>query len=78
MFQDAPFAPEMVALPPGRFWMGSKNGEGEYDAKTSVPGTRSTIPRAIAVGRYPVTFEEWDFAQADKEWAAMAKPRNEA
>ncbi len=29
VFQDAPFAPEMVVVPPGRFWMGSRDGEGE-------------------------------------------------
>jgi formylglycine-generating enzyme required for sulfatase activity len=74
VFQDAPFAPEMVAVPPGRFWMGSKDGEGYGDER---PRHEVTIPRAIAVGRYPVTFEEWDFAQADKEWSEITgvKPR---
>ncbi len=74
VFQDAPFAPEMVAVPPGRFWMGSKDGEGDKDEH---PRHEVTVPRAIAVGRYPVTFEEWDFAQADAEWAEITgiKPR---
>jgi formylglycine-generating enzyme required for sulfatase activity len=74
VFQDAPFAPEMVALPPGRFWMGSRDGEGDDDER---PHHEVTIPHAIAVGRYPVTFEEWDFAQADKEWRKITgmKPR---
>ena len=27
VFQDAPFAPEMVVIPPGRFMMGSPQGE---------------------------------------------------
>ncbi len=68
VFQDAPFAPEMVAVPPGRFWMGSKDGKGfDYEH----PRHEVTIPHAIAVGRYPVTFEEWDFARADKEWAKI-------
>ena len=65
VFQDAPFGPEMVVVPPGRFWMGSKDGEGEVDEH---PRHEVTIPRAIAVGRYPVTFEEWNFAQANGEW----------
>ena len=29
VFQDAPFAPEMVVIPPGQFWMGSKDDEGD-------------------------------------------------
>ena len=74
VFQDAPFGPEMVVVPPGRFWMGSRDGEGEDRER---PWHEVTIPRAIAVGRYPVTFEEWDFAQADKEWGKITsvKPR---
>jgi formylglycine-generating enzyme required for sulfatase activity len=68
VFQDAPFAPEMVAVPPGRFWMGSKDGEGYKDEH---PRHEVTIPHAIAVGRYPVTFKEWDFAQGDEEWEAI-------
>ncbi len=79
VFQDAPFGPEMVVVPPGRFWMGSRKGEGY---KGEYPQHEVTIPRAIAVGRYAVTFEEWDFAQADKEWRKITrvkprKPRDE-
>ncbi len=65
VFQDAPFAPEMVVVPPGRFWMGSRDGEGEDYER---PRHEVMIPCAIAVGRYPVTFEEWDIAQASPEW----------
>jgi formylglycine-generating enzyme required for sulfatase activity len=79
VFQDAPFAPEMVMVPPGRFMMGSKGGEGYKDER---PRHEETIPRALAVGRYPVTFEEWDFAQSDKEWKRLTgvkarKPKDE-
>ncbi len=74
VFQDAPFAPEMVALPPGRFWMGSRDGEGwDYER----PRHEVTIPQAIAVGRYSVTLHEWAFAKDDAEWAKATgrKPR---
>jgi formylglycine-generating enzyme required for sulfatase activity len=57
VFQDAPFAPEMVVVPPGRFMMGSKDGEGQAEER---PSHEVTIPHALAVGRFPVTFEEWD------------------
>jgi formylglycine-generating enzyme required for sulfatase activity len=74
VFQDAPFAPEMVVVPPGRFLMGSKEGEGDADEH---PQHKVTIPRAIAVGRYPVTLHEWVFAREDAEWARVTgmKPR---
>jgi formylglycine-generating enzyme required for sulfatase activity len=70
VFRDAPFAPEMVVIPPGRFWMGSRLNEGHEEER---PRHEVTIPRSIAIGRYPVTFEEWDFAQADTEWTTITK-----
>ena len=74
VFRDAPFAPEMVVIPPGRFWMGSKDGEGRDSER---PRHEVVIPDALAVGRFPVTFEEWDFAQASKDWKKLSglKPR---
>ena len=64
-FKDFDGAPEMVMVAAGRFWMGSRDGEGDEDER---PRHEVTIPRAFAVGRYPVTFEEWDFAQKDQDW----------
>ena len=61
VFQDAPFAPEMVVVPPGRFMMGSKDCEGRDDER---PRHEVTIPYAFAVGRFPVTYHEWDSARA--------------
>jgi formylglycine-generating enzyme required for sulfatase activity len=58
VFQDAPFAPEMVVVPPGRFMMGSEDGEGGEEG----PRHEVVIPQAFAVGRFPVTFDEWDAA----------------
>lgn len=77
VFQDAPFGPEMVVVPPGRFLMGSKHGEGETDER---PQHEVIIPHALAVGRCPVTFEEWDYAQIDAEWLEITerKPRKSA
>jgi hypothetical protein len=47
---DAPWCPEMVALPVGEFLMGDEEG----------PQHRVTIGRRCAIGRYPVTFDEYD------------------
>ena len=58
-FCEFPGAPEMVVVPPDAFWMGSNDEENQY------PRHKVTIPRAFAVGKYPVTFEEWDRAHAD-------------
>lgn len=48
-FKDCQNCPEMVLIPPGSFMMG-------------VPGSqqRRTISQAFAVGKYEVTFAEWD------------------
>ena len=67
VFQDAPFAPEMVVIPPGKFLMGSPEDErGRRDVEG--PQHEVTISKSLAIGRYTVTFEEWDFAQNDKDW----------
>jgi formylglycine-generating enzyme required for sulfatase activity len=60
-FKDAEFAPEMVAVPAGEFWMGSKDGEGNGDER---PRHKVTIAEPFAVGRFAVTFDEWDAARA--------------
>jgi uncharacterized caspase-like protein len=78
-FRDLYMAPEMVVIPPGEFQMGS-NGEG---SDYGCPQHKVTIPQAFAVGRYPVTFTEWDEAIAqggvsykphDQGWGRGRRP----
>jgi formylglycine-generating enzyme required for sulfatase activity len=59
VFRDLgePWCPEMVALPKGSFLMGSPKGVG-YDNER--PQHYVSIGYRLAVGRYPVTFEEYD------------------
>ena len=76
VFREAPFASEMVIIAAGEFMMGCDLGDdrlGEDDrawAKEIVPGQGKRlmrIPRRFAIGRYPVTFEEYDvFCEAEK------------
>jgi formylglycine-generating enzyme required for sulfatase activity len=80
-FRDAAFAPELVVIPAGEFSMGSPDGEdGRFDDEG--PRHRVTIGRRFAIGRYPVTFEEYDrFCEAtrrekpsDQGWGRGRRP----
>lgn len=58
-FRDCPDCPEMVVVPAGDFTMGSPPGEeGRFDREG--PQHEVTIGRAFAVGKFEVTFAEWD------------------
>ena len=57
VFRDCATCPEMVVIPGGSFLMGDFSGDGRNAEK---PVHRVTIPRAFAVGKLAVTFEEWD------------------
>jgi clan AA aspartic protease (TIGR02281 family) len=57
-FKDCPTCPEMVAVPAGVFTMGSPESEPERNSDEVQVGV--TIPAPFAVGRYAVTFDEWD------------------
>ncbi len=59
MFRDCPECPEMVVVPAGSFTMGSPSSEeGHEDGEG--PQHRVSIPAPFAVGKYEVTFSEWD------------------
>jgi formylglycine-generating enzyme required for sulfatase activity len=54
-FRDCPECPEMVVVPPGSFMMGSETGDPDER-----PVRRVTIAAPFAVGKFEVTFDEWD------------------
>jgi formylglycine-generating enzyme required for sulfatase activity len=59
VFRDCPECPEMVVVPGGEFMMGSPWGEdGRRDNEG--PQHKVTIAKPFAVGKYEVTFAEWD------------------
>ena len=64
VFRDGDGVPEMVVIPPGRFMMGRPPGE-SGGLEHELPQHAVTIARAFAVGKYAVTFDEWDAFVAD-------------
>ena len=62
VFSDCGYCPEMVVVPAGSFQMGDSSGGGGGDEK---PVHQVTIPNAFAVGKYEVTFAEWDACVSD-------------
>jgi len=68
VFRDgnAPWCPEMVVIPAGSFLMGSPLDEPER-AEDEGPQHHVTIPVPFAIGKYAVTFAEYDhFCEATK------------
>jgi formylglycine-generating enzyme required for sulfatase activity len=59
VFRDAADSPEMVVMPAGSFLMGSPESEPSRSDDEG-PQHKVTIARPFAVGRYAVTFDEWD------------------
>jgi formylglycine-generating enzyme required for sulfatase activity len=60
VFRDGPLLPEMVAIAPGTFWMGANDQEDKFASILEKPRHWVRIPAPIAVGKFPVTFEQWD------------------
>jgi formylglycine-generating enzyme required for sulfatase activity len=56
---DEPWCPEMVVIPAGSFLMGSPEDEEGRDSDEG-PQHEVTFSRPFALGRYPVTFAEYD------------------
>ncbi len=62
--RDCAKCPEMVVVPAGSFTMGSpqsEKGRSYYEG----PQHRVTFSQPFAVGKYAVTFDEWDACVAD-------------
>jgi formylglycine-generating enzyme required for sulfatase activity len=58
-FKDCPECPEMVVVPAGAFIMGSPDNEDGRDENEG-PQRKVTITKPFAVGKYEVTFAEWN------------------
>jgi formylglycine-generating enzyme required for sulfatase activity len=63
-FRECNLCPEMVVMPSGKFIMGSPENEPDRRANEG-PQQEVAFTRRFAVGRFSVTFEEWDTCEAD-------------
>jgi formylglycine-generating enzyme required for sulfatase activity len=82
-FKECPKCPEMMVVPAGSFTMGSPTTEPGRSAEEG-PQHTVTIARPFAVGRFEVTFEEWDacasgggcngYKPSDEGWGGGRRP----
>ncbi|MBV8794269.1 MAG: SUMF1/EgtB/PvdO family nonheme iron enzyme [Hyphomicrobiales bacterium] len=81
-FKEGADCPEMVVVPPGRFLMGSPEGEGDKFG-CEQPQHEVTIARPFAVAKFALTFDEWDACTAhggcrtdvsDEGWGRGRRP----
>jgi formylglycine-generating enzyme required for sulfatase activity len=66
-FKECTNCPEMVVVPAGSFSMGSPTSHlvGTLEMFDESPQHRVTVAKPFAVGRFAVTFDEWDACVAD-------------
>jgi formylglycine-generating enzyme required for sulfatase activity/S1-C subfamily serine protease len=77
-FQECASCPEMVVVPAGEFMMGSAD-PGTRDK----PAHKVTIAKPFAIGRFSVTFDQWDgcvahggctYDPVDQRWGRATRP----
>ena len=83
IFRDCPNCPEMVVLPGGFFLMGA-SPDARWPDYSGKPYHPVTIAQPFAVGRFEVTFDEWDACVAegacdcyepeDEDWGRGRRP----
>lgn len=68
VFRDCPECPEMVPMPTGQFTMGDQRRADYWLGKLGIsrgPSRTVVVDRPFAVGRFEVTFAQWDACVAD-------------
>ena len=58
-FRDCPECPEMVAIPPGSYTMGTPDTDKDSFGDEGPP-TKIALAKPFALGKFEVTFAEWD------------------
>jgi len=82
VFRDCPICPEMVVVPAGEFLMGSPDSE-KGRGKDEGPQHKVAFAQPFAVGKFEVTFAQWDACQSeggcahkpgDETWGRAKRP----
>ena len=83
-FRECKDCPPMVVVPPGAFTMGSPKSEAERSDGTEGPQHVVKFARSFAVGKFAVTFAEWDacatgggcggYKPGDEGWGRATRP----
>jgi formylglycine-generating enzyme required for sulfatase activity len=82
LFRDCADCPEMAVVPAGEFTMGSPANEAER-SNSEGPQRKVTIAKPFAVGKFEVTFAEWDACASasgcrhrpdDRSWGRDNRP----
>ena len=69
-FKDCDQCPPMIVVPAGKFVMGSPATEAGHIA-TEAPQHHVTIDRPFAVGKYEITFADWEACVTDRRCARL-------
>lgn len=81
-FKECEPCPEMIVVPAGQFLMGARNGE-PGSTPDERPQHKIDFAQSFSVGRFPVTFSEWDacvaargcsYQPADQGWGRGRQP----
>jgi formylglycine-generating enzyme required for sulfatase activity len=64
-YRDGERLPEMVIVPAGQFWMGATGDDDKFSSIVEKPRHLVSIDYPLAVGRFPVTFDEWNVFARD-------------
>jgi formylglycine-generating enzyme required for sulfatase activity len=82
-FKECEHCPEMIVLPAGAFTMGSPASAAQHRSDES-PQHKVTFAEPFAIGRFAVTFEEWDacvsaggcngYSPPDEKWGRDRRP----
>jgi formylglycine-generating enzyme required for sulfatase activity len=83
LFKECPVCPAMIVVPSGEFMMGAPDGE-ENSEDNEKPRHEVRIAKQFSVGRFAVTFDEWDacvsdggcrnYLPSDKGWGRGRRP----
>jgi formylglycine-generating enzyme required for sulfatase activity len=81
-FRECELCPEMIVVPAGQFLMGAKDGE-PGSTPDERPQHKVDVTQPFSVGRFPVTFREWDacvaasgcsYQPTDQGWGRGRQP----